>query len=118
MIVLPDADPAVAADAVVSSVYGATGQRCLAGSIVVGVGDAYGPVRDAVLERAAALRLGRGLDAAVDMGPVISGSHRELVIGYITAGAKTARASCSTAASGAPPPTRMATGWVRPCSRT
>jgi len=88
MIVLPDADPAGTADAVVSSVYGATGQRCLAGSIVVGVGGAYGPLRDAVLERAAALRLGRGLDAAVDMGPVISARHRERVFGYIAAGAR------------------------------
>jgi malonate-semialdehyde dehydrogenase (acetylating)/methylmalonate-semialdehyde dehydrogenase len=86
MIVLPDADLDATTDAVVSSVYGSTGQRCLAGSILVGVGEAYDPTRDRVRERAAALRLGCGLEPSVDMGPVISGRHRERVVNYVSQG--------------------------------
>ena len=86
MIVLPDADPAMVADAVVASVFGSAGQRCLAGSVVVGVGDAYEPVREGVLDGAAALRVGRGLDEGVDMGPVISGAHRNRVNAFIDEG--------------------------------
>jgi malonate-semialdehyde dehydrogenase (acetylating)/methylmalonate-semialdehyde dehydrogenase len=86
MIVLPDADYDATARAVIASVYGAAGQRCLAGSIVVGVGEAYGPVRERVLSGAAELKLGYGLDAGVTMGPVISGPHRERVAGYVASG--------------------------------
>ena len=86
MIVLPDADMDATAKAVVASAYGAAGQRCLAGSVVVGVGDAYRPMRDSIVEGAAALRLGNGLDPAVTMGPVISAGHRDRVAGYVSAG--------------------------------
>ncbi|MDE2751196.1 MAG: CoA-acylating methylmalonate-semialdehyde dehydrogenase [Gemmatimonadota bacterium] len=86
MIVLPDADPAMVADAVVGSVFGSAGQRCLAGSVVVGVGDAYEPMREGILDGAASLQVGRGLDDGVDMGPVISGAHRDRVNGFIDEG--------------------------------
>ena len=86
MIVLPDADIDATAKAVVASAYGAAGQRCLAGSIVVGVGEAYRPMRDSILEGAAALRLGNGLEAGVTMGPVISAAHRDRIAGYVAAG--------------------------------
>ena len=86
IIVLPDADVDTTTSAVVSSVFGATGQRCLAGSVVVGVGEAYEPIRDGLVEKASSLRLGYGLDASVDMGPVISRRHRERVLGYIGEG--------------------------------
>ena len=88
MIVLPDADLEATTEAVVSSIYGSTGQRCLAGSIVVGVGDAYRPVRDRLLERARSLTLGHGLEDGVDMGPVISRPHRDRVVSYIGGGAR------------------------------
>ena len=88
MIVLPDADLDATMDAVVSSVYGSTGQRCLAGSVIVGVGEAYRPVKDRLLARAGGLKLGAGLDDGVDMGPVISAQHRERVVDYIAQGAK------------------------------
>lgn len=88
MIVLPDADLDATAEAVVSSVYGSTGQRCLAGSVILGVAEAYRPLRDRLLERAAALRLGHGLDDGVDMGPVISAKHRERVMAFIGQGEK------------------------------
>jgi malonate-semialdehyde dehydrogenase (acetylating)/methylmalonate-semialdehyde dehydrogenase len=86
MIVLPDADLDATSEAIVASVYGATGQRCLAGSVVVGVGDGYDTLRDRVVQRAAALRVGCGRDPDVDMGPLISARHRERVLGYIAAG--------------------------------
>ena len=86
MIVLPDADPEVVADAVVGSVFGSAGQRCLAGSVVVGVGDVYEPMREGILDGAAGLRMGRGLDEGVDMGPVISGAHRDRVNAFIDEG--------------------------------
>ncbi len=86
MIALPDADPEMVAEAVVGSVFGSAGQRCLAGSMIVGVGDAYEPVREGILDGAASLKVGRGLDDGVDMGPVISGAHRDRVAAFIDGG--------------------------------
>ncbi len=86
IIVLPDAEYDSTVEAIVSSVYGSTGQRCLAGSIVVGVGEAYRPIRDRLLERAAALRLGCGLEPDVDLGPLISARHRQRVADFVTGG--------------------------------
>ena len=86
MIVLPDADYDLVADAVVSSIFGSAGQRCLAGSVVVGVADAYANIRERILDRSASLRVGNGLEDGVDMGPVISASHRDRVVGYIHSG--------------------------------
>ncbi|MFQ5743495.1 MAG: CoA-acylating methylmalonate-semialdehyde dehydrogenase [Acidobacteriota bacterium] len=88
MIVLPDADYDQVCKAVISSVFGSTGQRCLAGSVVVGVEDAYAPMRERILEEASSLRLGYGLDDDVDMGPVISAPHRQRVLGFIDRGTK------------------------------
>lgn len=86
LIVLPDADLDASADAALASAYGATGQRCLAGSIVVAVGEAYRPIRERILDGAGSQRLGNGLDAAVTMGPLISRPHRDRVASYVTAG--------------------------------
>ena len=86
MIVLPDADPDMVAESVVASVFGCAGQRCLAGSVVVGVGESYEPVRERILDGAASLKVGCGFDADVDMGPVISGAHKNRVAGFIEQG--------------------------------
>ena len=86
MIVLPDADYDLVADAVVGSIFGSAGQRCLAGSVVVGVADAYANIRERILDRSASLRVGNGLDDGVDMGPVISARHRDRVVDYIHGG--------------------------------
>jgi malonate-semialdehyde dehydrogenase (acetylating)/methylmalonate-semialdehyde dehydrogenase len=91
IFVLPDADPDKAAQAVLASVFGSTGQRCLAGSVIVGVGDAYGGMRERILDGAASLRLGHGLEDTTDMGPLISGPHRERVRRYIDIGANEAK---------------------------
>jgi malonate-semialdehyde dehydrogenase (acetylating)/methylmalonate-semialdehyde dehydrogenase len=86
MIVLPDADLDRTAEALLGSLFGSAGQRCLAGSVIVGVGDAYEPVRERFLDGAASLRLGAGLDDETDMGPVISASHRDRVRQYVEEG--------------------------------
>ncbi len=86
MIVLPDADMDLTIDAVVGSIYGSAGQRCLAGSQVVGVGPVYDELRSRFVKRAGEVRVGRGLDPDTFMGPVISGRHRDRVMGYIDAG--------------------------------
>ena len=87
LIVLPDADMDLALEACHSSIFGSTGQRCLAGSIVVGVGDAHAQVRERMLDAAASIRLGSGLDESTDMGPVISARHRDRVKAFIGQGA-------------------------------
>ena len=88
MIVLPDADLDAASEAVLGSLFGSAGQRCLAGSVIVGVDEAYEPLRERFLDGAASLRLGYGLDEDVDMGPVISAEHRGRVLDYVAQGKK------------------------------
>jgi malonate-semialdehyde dehydrogenase (acetylating)/methylmalonate-semialdehyde dehydrogenase len=85
-VVLPDADFDRANAAIIDSVFGSTGQRCLAGSVLVGVGDAYAPMKERLLDRAASLKMGYGLDDGVEMGPVVSRPHRDRVVDYIDAG--------------------------------
>jgi len=86
LIVLPDADMDVALEACHSSIFGSSGQRCLAGSIVVGVGDAHPEIRERMLDAASSIRLGNGLEEGTDMGPVISAEHRDRVKAFITQG--------------------------------
>lgn len=88
MMVLPDADMEVANAAIIGSIFGAAGQRCLAGSVIVGVGDAYKPMRERFLDTAASLKVGYGLDESVEMGPLISARHRNRVVNYIDQGVK------------------------------
>ncbi len=86
LIVLPDADMDATLDACASSIFGSTGQRCLAGSMLVGVGDAHAKIRERLMDHAASIRLGDGLDRATEMGPVISGAHRDRVNRFIDQG--------------------------------
>ena len=87
LIVLPDADMDRTLEACHGSIFGSSGQRCLAGSIVVGVGDAHAEIRERMLDAAASIRLGSGLDESTDMGPVISAEHRDRVRAFIGQGA-------------------------------
>jgi malonate-semialdehyde dehydrogenase (acetylating)/methylmalonate-semialdehyde dehydrogenase len=87
MLVLPDADIDMAADAAVSAAYGAAGERCMAISVAVAVGDVADPLVDAIAARLPKLKVGAGTDPDTDMGPLITGEHREKVAGYIDAGA-------------------------------
>ena len=86
IVVFPDADFDQTAGAVLSSVYASSGQRCLAGSVVVGVGEAYQPMRERILDGAASLKLGDGLSEDSDMGPLISARHRDRVRTFIDRG--------------------------------
>ncbi|NNM05210.1 MAG: CoA-acylating methylmalonate-semialdehyde dehydrogenase [Gemmatimonadetes bacterium] len=86
MVVLPDADLDRANEAIIDSVFGSTGQRCLAGSVLVGVGEAYEPMKQRLLDRASSLRMGYGLEEGVEMGPVVSRPHRDNVVDLISKG--------------------------------
>jgi malonate-semialdehyde dehydrogenase (acetylating)/methylmalonate-semialdehyde dehydrogenase len=88
MVVLPDADLDLAADAAVSAAYGAAGERCMSISVTVAVGDVGDRLVDAIAARLPKLRIGNGADADTDMGPLITAAHREKVAGYIAAGAE------------------------------
>ena len=81
-VVMPDADVAAAADALTAAGYGSAGERCMAISAVVAVGDAD-PLVAALLSRAASLTTGPGTDPGSDMGPLITGAHRDRVAGYV-----------------------------------
>src|SRR5215469_16849252 len=72
VIVLPDADMKMASGIISDSAFGCAGQRCLAVSVAVTIGDAQTSFRDSVSEAAARLRVGNGLDGNVGMGPVIT----------------------------------------------
>lgn len=85
-LVLPDADVDMAADAVVSAAYGAAGERCMALSVAVAVGDVADPLVDAIAVRLPKLTIGNGAEQGTDMGPLITREHRDKVAGYIGAG--------------------------------
>jgi len=87
MVVLPDADIDMAADAAVSAAYGAAGERCMAISVAVAVGDVGDTLVDAVAARLPKLRVGDGMDPDSEMGPLITREHRDKVAGYIASGA-------------------------------
>jgi malonate-semialdehyde dehydrogenase (acetylating)/methylmalonate-semialdehyde dehydrogenase len=86
MIVLPDADLDVAADAAVSAGYGSAGERCMAISVVVAVDPIGDDLVERIRSRAAALAVGDGSDPDNDMGPLVTAAHRERVAGYVDAG--------------------------------
>jgi malonate-semialdehyde dehydrogenase (acetylating)/methylmalonate-semialdehyde dehydrogenase len=86
LIVLPDADMDATLDACAGSIFGSSGQRCLAGSMVVGVGAAHAQIRERLLDHASSIRMGDGLDPATQMGPVISAAHRDRVRSFIDQG--------------------------------
>jgi malonate-semialdehyde dehydrogenase (acetylating) / methylmalonate-semialdehyde dehydrogenase len=88
MVVLPDADLELAADAAVNAGFGSAGERCMAISAIVAVGDVGDRLVPAITERMAALRVGPGTDPASEMGPLVTGQHRDRVAGYLDAGAQ------------------------------
>ncbi|MFX0579247.1 CoA-acylating methylmalonate-semialdehyde dehydrogenase [Nocardia nepalensis] len=92
MVVMPDADLDAAADAAVSAAYGSAGERCMAVSVLVAVGDIADELVGKVAERIATLRIGAGTDPNSEMGPLISAQARDRVAGYV-AGAAAAGAT-------------------------
>jgi malonate-semialdehyde dehydrogenase (acetylating)/methylmalonate-semialdehyde dehydrogenase len=87
MIVLPDADIDMAADAAVSAGYGSAGERCMAVSVVVAVGDVADPLVDAIKERLPKVKVGNGMEPDNEMGPLVTREHRDKVATYISSGA-------------------------------
>ena len=83
MIVLPDADIEMAADAAVSAAYGSAGERCMAISQVVAVGHAADELVDAIKARLPKIKVGDGLDPSSEMGPLVTREHRDKVASYI-----------------------------------
>lgn len=86
MVVLPDADLDLAADAAVNAAYGSAGERCMAISVVVAVGDVGDPLVDAIATRVDKLVIGPGDDPESQMGPLITREHRDRVASYVDAG--------------------------------
>jgi malonate-semialdehyde dehydrogenase (acetylating)/methylmalonate-semialdehyde dehydrogenase len=83
MIVLPDADIDMAADAAVSAAYGSAGERCMAISVVVAVGSAADVLVDAIAKRLPMIEVGPGTDPSAVMGPLITAEHRDKVASYL-----------------------------------
>lgn len=86
MVVMPDADFDAAADALVSAAYGSAGQRCMAISAAVTVGDAGDAVMQRVKSRIGTLKIGPGFDRGNDMGPVVTPAARDRILDYIDQG--------------------------------
>jgi malonate-semialdehyde dehydrogenase (acetylating)/methylmalonate-semialdehyde dehydrogenase len=88
MVVLPDADMDLAADAVVSAAYGSAGERCMAVSVLVTVGSAADALLPKVIERLDRITVGDGAEPGVEMGPLVTRDHRDRVAGYLETGAR------------------------------
>ncbi len=83
MVVLPDADIDMAADAAVSAGFGSAGERCMAISVVVAVGGVGDKLVDAIAARMPKVKVGPGTDPDAEMGPLITGDHRDKVASYL-----------------------------------
>ena len=86
MIVLPDADLELTADAAIASGYGSAGERCMAQTLVLAVGDTADRLRPLMLERIEGLKIGPGMEPGMDMGPIYSAEHRASIIEWIERG--------------------------------
>ncbi len=86
VLVMPDADMDRAAQVSTESCFGCAGERCLANSVVLAVGDAYEPIKQRLIAEAKKIKVGDGMEPGVTMGPVITAAHREKVLGYIEKG--------------------------------
>jgi malonate-semialdehyde dehydrogenase (acetylating)/methylmalonate-semialdehyde dehydrogenase len=86
MVVLPDADIDMAADAAVSAGYGSAGERCMAIATVVAVGDVADPLVEAIAKRLPKIKVGPGTDPDAEMGPLVTKQHRDKVASYLESG--------------------------------
>ncbi|MSP51046.1 MAG: CoA-acylating methylmalonate-semialdehyde dehydrogenase [Alphaproteobacteria bacterium] len=88
MVVMPDADMDQAAEALIGAAYGSAGERCMAVSVAVAVGNAAAPLLERLEPRVRALKVGPGTDSDSEMGPLVTRQHLERVRGYIDLGIK------------------------------
>ncbi len=85
-VVLPDADLEFTADALIGAAYGSAGERCMAISAVVAVGSSADPLIALLKKKAQAIKIGPGDREGMDMGPLITGEHRDKVLGFVNKG--------------------------------
>ncbi|HTS65888.1 MAG TPA: CoA-acylating methylmalonate-semialdehyde dehydrogenase [Candidatus Acidoferrales bacterium] len=86
LIVMADADMPKTVEAIIGSAFGAAGERCLAGSVLVPVGDAAGPLLDLLVKRTRGLAVGDGNEPGTEMGPLVTSDHCKRVEGYVEKG--------------------------------
>ncbi len=86
LVVMPDAEMDSTVASFMTSAFGTAGQRCLAGSLGVAVGEAYEPLVDGLVRSAKEIRVGDGMDESVQMGPVISKKALDRILGYVDIG--------------------------------
>ena len=86
MVVLPDADLELAADSAVSAGYGSAGERCMAISVLVAVGDVADRLVPKIQERIARLKVAPGVAPGAEMGPLVTREHHARVAGYVDKG--------------------------------
>ena len=86
LVVMPDANLEKAVEAIMGSAFGAAGERCLAGSVLVPVGKVAEPLLDLLVKKAKSLHVGDGNQPGIEMGPLVTAGHRKRVVGYIEKG--------------------------------
>ena len=86
LVVMADADMPKTVEAIIGSAFGAAGERCLAGSVLVPVGDAAGPLLELLVKRTKSLAVGDGSEKGVEMGPLVTADHCARVTGYVEKG--------------------------------
>lgn len=86
LVVMPDAHLPKTVEAIIGSSFGAAGERCLAGSVLVAVGEVADPLLRLLLERTRNMKVGDGAKEDVEMGPLVTAAHRDRVEGYIEKG--------------------------------
>ena len=86
LLVMPDAQLDKTVDAIIGSAFGAAGERCLAGSVLVPIGEVAQPLLDLLLKKTKAMKVGDGMQPGMDMGPVVTSDHCKRVTGYIEKG--------------------------------
>jgi malonate-semialdehyde dehydrogenase (acetylating)/methylmalonate-semialdehyde dehydrogenase len=116
MVVMPDADIDQAADALIGAAYGSAGERCMAISVAVAVGDIADALVEAVSGPRAETRIGDGETAGADMGPVVTAAHRERIVSLIDSGIAEGARWYWTAATTRWPGARTASSSAPRCS--
>jgi malonate-semialdehyde dehydrogenase (acetylating)/methylmalonate-semialdehyde dehydrogenase len=86
LVVMPDADLPKTVEAIIGSAFGAAGERCLAGSVLVAVGDVADPLLQLLSQKVGAMKVGDGSEKGVEMGPLVTKDHKARVEGYIEKG--------------------------------
>src|SRR5215475_7509003 len=86
LVVMADADMPKTVEAIIGSAFGAAGERCLAGSVLVTVGDAAGPLLDLLVKRTNSVAMGDGSKEGIEMGPLVTADHCKRVEGYVEKG--------------------------------